>query len=125
MTASALLKKVMDVYPEAFEDLSKPRLKLIKEAILYAGKVSLSDDVLTEDEHKKLLASITGKTSLAPSDRLKAYRLRSDLNQTELSKKCAIPQSNIAAMESGKRPIGITSAKKIARALKCDYRELL
>lgn len=125
MTTSALLKKVMDVYPEAFEDLSKPKLKLVKEAIVYAGKVSLFDEILDQDAHKKLVSSITGKTSLQPSDKLKAYRLRSDLSQVELAKKSGISQSNIAAMEAGKRPIGITSAKKLAKALKCDFRELV
>ncbi len=125
MTASALLKKVMDVYPEAFEDLSRPKLKLVKEAILYAGKISFFDEVLDQDAHKKLISSIADKESLTPGDKLKAYRLRSDLSQVGLAKKSNIPQSNIAAMEAGRRPIGITSAKKLAKALKCDYRELV
>lgn len=125
MTTPAFLKKVMDTYPEAFENLSKPKLKLVQEAIVYAGKLSLTEETLSEVEHHKLVSALTGKKTLLPQDKLKAYRLRSDLSQTELSKKTGIPQPNIAAMEAGKRAIGITSAKKLAKALKCDFRSLI
>lgn len=122
---SALLKKVMEVYPEAFENLSKPKLKLVKEAIIYAGKISLTEDVLSQSEHRDLVSSLSGKESLGVEDRLKAYRLRADLSQVELAKKSGIPQSNIAAMEAGKRAVGLISAKKLAKALKCDFRQFV
>ena len=125
MTASALLKKVMAVYPEAFEDLSQPKLRLVKEAVLYASKVSATQDTLESDDHKNLISSLSGKDALSPGDKLKAYRLRADLSQVSLSKKAGVSQSNIAAMEAGKRTIGLTSAKKLAKALKCDFRKLV
>jgi DNA-binding XRE family transcriptional regulator len=125
MTALALIKRVMDTYPEAFEDLSRPQLKLVKEAIVYAGKIGIDDEILGSEEHRRLLVSLTGKEKLLPSDRLKAYRARFDWTQALLAKKTGISQSNIAAMESGKRPIGLIMAKKLAKVLKCDYRRLI
>ena len=125
MTASSVLKKVRKAYPEVFEKLPKPQLKLVENAIVYASTLSGSDDFLSDSDHKKLLQEITGKERLAPGDRLKAYRMREDLTQVELAKKCEIPQANISAMESGKRPIGLQSAKKLAKILHCDYRQLV
>jgi DNA-binding XRE family transcriptional regulator len=54
-----------------------------------------------------------------------AYRLREELTQSALGKKADIPQPHIAAMESGKRPIGLIAAKKLALALGIDYKKLL
>ncbi len=71
------------------------------------------------------MKGLTGKASIAAADRLKAYRLREDLSQVELAKRTGIPQANIYAMESGKRPIGVQVSKKLAKVLGCDYRQLL
>jgi DNA-binding XRE family transcriptional regulator len=125
MTAAAVLKKVKKAYPEVFEKLPRPQLKLVESAILYASKLSEADEVLSDSEHKKLLKDVTGKDRLSASDRLKAYRLREELSQVELAKRCGIPQANISAMEAGKRPIGIQSARKLASVLRCDYRQLV
>jgi DNA-binding XRE family transcriptional regulator len=125
MTASAVLKKVKKAYPEIFEKLPKPRLKLVENAIIYASKLSETEEVLSDAEHRNLLKDVTGRDRLSTGDRLKAYRLRKDLSQVELSKRCGISQANISAMEAGKRPIGIQSAKKLAVILDCDYRQLV
>ena len=125
MTASAILKKVRRAYPEAFKELPKPKLKLVENAILYASKLSSTDELLSESEHQALMQEITGKTDLTPGDRLKAYRLREDLSQSDLAKRCKIPQANISAMEAGKRPIGVQTAKRFAKAFGCDYRQLV
>lgn len=125
MTAAALIKKVMDAYPEAFEGMPQPKLKLVKQAIVYAGKVAEMDDLLSPEELKARLISLTGIKEMGPKDFLKGYRYRSNLTQVGLAKKTGISQSNIAAMESGKRPIGIGIAKKLAKVLKCDYRRLV
>ncbi len=125
MTSAALLKKVKELYPEAFDELSKKKLRLLESAILYASKFALSKDVLTEDQHQKLLSKITGKKVLSAGDKLKAYRMREDLTQEQLAKKAKIPQANISAMEAGKRAIGIHSAKKLAEILNCNFRQLV
>ena len=125
MTSSAVLKKVKEAYPEVFEELPKTRLKLVEDAIRYASEISVVDELLSETEHKKLLKSLTGTESLTPWQRLKAYRLREELSQTELARRCGIPQANLSAMELGNRSIGVQTAKKLAKALRCDYRQLL
>ncbi len=56
---------------------------------------------------------------------LSGYRSREGLTQTELSRQTGIPQRHISEMETGKRPIGRESARKLATALNCDYRMLL
>ena len=125
MTASSVLKKVKEAYPEIFEALPKPKLKLVESAILYASKLAETDEILSEAEHRELMKKLTGTEKLNPAQRLKAYRLREDLSQVELAKRCDIPQANISAMEAGSRPIGVQTAKKLAKTLGCDYRQLL
>lgn len=125
MTASSVLKKVRQAFPEIFESLPRPKLKLVENALVYASKLSDGGEHLSSPEHKKLLQEMTGKAALTPSDRLKAYRLREELSQVELAKRSDIPQANISAMETGRRPIGIQIARKLAKALHCDYRQLI
>jgi len=36
-----------------------------------------------------------------------------------------IPRRHISEMEHGKRPIGKETARRLAKALKCDYRVFL
>ena len=125
MTASALLKKVKKAYPDIFEELSKPQTRQVEDAILYASRLTLTEEVLTSGEHRSFLQEITGKNALTPGDRLKAYRVRQDLSQIELARRTGIPQSNLSALEAGKRSIGVQTAKTLAIALKCDFRRLL
>ena len=56
---------------------------------------------------------------------LRGLRYREGLTQTELGKLLGIEQTNISKMEQGKRPIGKTVAKRIARIFKSDYRIFL
>ena len=125
MTASAVLKMVKKAYPEAFEKLSKPKLRLIEEAVLYASRLSDSGDVLEEREHQATLTNLTGNERLSPGQKLKAYRLREGLSQIDLAKDCGIPQANLSAMEAGRRSIGTQTAKRLAKALGCDFRQLV
>ena len=123
MTTSSVLKKVKEAYPEIFEELAK--LKLVESAILYASKLGGTDEILSETEHRDLMKKLTGSEKLTSAQKLKAYRFREDLSQVELAKRCGIPQANISAMEAATRPIGIQTAKKLAKALNCDYRQLV
>ncbi len=56
---------------------------------------------------------------------LRGYRYRENITQQQLSDMTGIPQRHISEMENNKRIIGITSAKKLAKALHCDFRRLL
>ena len=56
---------------------------------------------------------------------LKGARLREGLTQMELAQKINVTQGDLSKMESGKRPIGKTIAKRLAKVLKFDYRVFL
>ena len=56
---------------------------------------------------------------------LRGARGREDMTQAQLSQMTGIPQRHISEMENGKRPIGKENAKKLAKALNCDYRRFL
>jgi plasmid maintenance system antidote protein VapI len=43
----------------------------------------------------------------------------------QLSEMTGIPRRHISEMEHGKRPIGKETARKLAKALDCDYRVFL
>ncbi len=55
---------------------------------------------------------------------LRGARLREDLFQKALAKRCGISQENLSKMENGKRPIGEKVAKKLAKALRISYQLL-
>jgi DNA-binding XRE family transcriptional regulator len=60
-----------------------------------------------------------------PAVLLKGLRHREGLSQVEFAKKINISQTNLSAMENGRRSIGKELAKKIAEIFKVDYRIFL
>ncbi|WP_281184754.1 helix-turn-helix transcriptional regulator [Trichlorobacter lovleyi] len=56
---------------------------------------------------------------------LKGYRYREGLTQKQLADLIGVAQHHISEMERGKRPIGKETARKLAEALKTDYRVFL
>jgi DNA-binding XRE family transcriptional regulator len=56
---------------------------------------------------------------------LRGARKREALTQKELAHLVGISQAHISAMEHGKRPIGKDLAKRLAKALKVNYRVFL
>ena len=56
---------------------------------------------------------------------LRGLRYREDLTQAEFASAIGVPQSNLSAMENGKRSIGKALAKRIAEAFDTDYRYFL
>lgn len=56
---------------------------------------------------------------------LRAYRNRENLTQKQLSELTGISQHHISEMEHGKRTIGKELAKRLAKALNCDYQRFL
>jgi DNA-binding XRE family transcriptional regulator len=56
---------------------------------------------------------------------IRGGRGKEALTQKRLSELTAIAQHHISEMENGKRPIGKETAKKLAKALKIDYRVFL
>jgi len=56
---------------------------------------------------------------------LRGGRAKEGLTQRQLAELTGIPQRHISEMESGKRPIGKETARKLAKALNVDYRVFL
>ena len=56
---------------------------------------------------------------------LKGLRHREGLSQIELARILNISQTNLSAMENGRRPIGKELAKRIAEKFEIDYRNFL
>ena len=60
-----------------------------------------------------------------PSAILRGSRVKEELTQAQLSEMTCIPRQHISEMEHGKRPIGKETGRRLAKALKCDYRVFL
>lgn len=60
-----------------------------------------------------------------PAVSLRAARRREGLTQKELSALAGIPQAHISLMERGKMAIGVTRAKRLAKALNTGYKVFL
>lgn len=56
---------------------------------------------------------------------IRGGRAKEGLTQRQLAELTGIPQRHISEMENGKRPIGKETARKLAKALKVDYRVFL
>ncbi len=58
-------------------------------------------------------------------DVLHVYRDNANLSLSQLSEKTGIAKSNLSEMEHNKRAIGVKIAKKLSKALNCDYKHFL
>lgn len=56
---------------------------------------------------------------------LKGLRYREGLTQVEFAKRIGITQANLSKLECGRRPIGRTIAKRIAKEFDVNYRSFL
>jgi hypothetical protein len=63
--------------------------------------------------------------AVRPGRMLRAARTKEALTQTQVATMTGIPQRHLSAMEQGKRAIGKERAKKLAKALRVDYRIFL
>ena len=60
-----------------------------------------------------------------PGAYISGARYRENITQIQLSERTGIPRRHISEMENGKRPIGKSSARKLAEALSIDPHILL
>ena len=60
-----------------------------------------------------------------PAVSFRAARRREGLTQKEVSELADIPQAHISLMERGKMAIGVTRAKRLAKALNTGYKVFL
>ena len=91
-------------------------------------KVYDSVEVSHEDESVDITTAGWWKKMQAVSNNgtvLWAYRDHAGLTLGRLSRLSGIAVPHLSAMENGKRTIGVRSARKLAEALKVDYRLFL
>ena len=123
MASQGIAAVVLKRHPELKKEFNAKQMRILKQTIEEALALS-SRDVLSSKETDRIFKQYvpdTGKASAA----LRAYRKRLGWTQRKLAEASEIPQPHIAAMESGKRPIGLASAKKLGLALGVDYRKLV
>lgn len=104
------------------------RVKILWHGGLYVVPIKVierykvdSDTHVSIDE---LFGDLTQKSG-EPGTLLRGLRYREGLSQLEFSKKLNISQTNLSAMENGKRNIGKEFAKRIADIFGLDYRIFL
>ena len=105
-------------------DVAKGQKQKIKD-VCYTTLDRLEDIMTVPAE--KLQDDIKKEFPLAgtPAGALKSYRFREGLTQMQLAKKTGMKQSHISEMEKGKRTIGLTTAKKLAKVLNCRWERLV
>lgn len=89
--------------------------------IMKRYKVTSDEKYTSIDE---LFSDLTQKSG-EPGILLKGLRYREGLNQIEFAKKLNISQTNLSAMENGRRVIGKELAKRIANIFQLNYRVFL
>ena len=116
LTISTSLGKIK-VTP-SFKVSSKVRKKIEQNLRLAIDEPQPVDALL-----KKIKKDIPWANS--PRGALVAYMTGQGWSQLRLSKATGIPQGHLSQMINGKRPIGPTIAKKLAKALGVEYRKFL
>ena len=82
----------------------------------------INDDIpMSADDAMKKICGDRPQWAVA----LHGFRYRDGLTQAALGELLGIEQTNISKMEQGKRPIGKTIAKRLAKIFKTDYRLFL
>jgi DNA-binding XRE family transcriptional regulator len=84
-------------------------------------QIDEDDSPMSADEAIKKICRDSPEWAIA----LRGLRYREGLTQKALGEMLGIEQTNISKMEQGKRPIGKTIAKRIAKLFKSDYRIFL
>ena len=96
---------------------------------LYAVPIEVMDSykIKSDDQYMSiddLFSDLTQKSG-EPGILLKGLRYREGLSQIEFAKKLNISQTNLSAMENGRRAIGKELSKRIAEFFGLDYRIFL
>lgn len=116
---SALMKK------HHIDDVAKISwhggLYIVPIDVMERYKVNSDDQYISVDD---LFSDLTQESG-EPGVLLKGLRYREGLSQIEFAKKLNIGQTNLSAMENGRRTIGKELAKRIADLFRVDYRIFL
>ncbi len=96
----------------------------------YAVPIEIMEHYKIESDNNEyisiddLFGNLTQKSG-EPGVLLKGLRYREGLSQIEFAKQLNISQTNLSAMENGRRTIGKELAKRIADIFELDYRIFL
>jgi DNA-binding XRE family transcriptional regulator len=96
----------------------------------YAVPIEIMENYKIEPDNNEytlvddLFCNLTQKSG-EPGVLLKGLRYREGLSQIELAKQLSMSQTNLSAMENGRRAIGKELAKRIADIFELDYRIFL
>lgn len=105
--------------------IPQSKLQLVHD---FLHNVERGEEVAAEDNTAKpwreAFKSDTEKHT-EPGLALRGARVKQGLTQKQLAERLGIEQPNVAAMESGNRPIGRAMAKRLAKELQVDYRIFL
>ena len=125
MTQQTLMNHISKKIPE-IKKLSSKDKRLIQRVVEEAVRFVQNEDseTLSPSQTHSFMKKLVSDSG-SPAQMLRAYRKRQSLTQAELSEKCGISQAHISEMENGRRTIGLNSAKKLAKILKCDYKRLI
>ena len=96
--------------------------------LLKVIKTSFKDVKIEDDESVPIKETSWWKkmsAKLMPADALRCYRDNAEMTLKELAEKTGIAVPHLSAMENGKRNIGKITAKKLGKALHCNYRRFL
>jgi DNA-binding XRE family transcriptional regulator len=97
------------------------KIKRLAADIDIDGEGDGDDGYVTADEF--FARHFAGRTRGSVS--LRGLRYREGLTQQQLAERTGISRRHISEMETGKRPVGKQSARKLAEILGTDYRMLL
>ena len=96
---------------------------------LYAVPIEIMEryKVTSDNQYTSIddLFSVLTQKSGEPGVLLRGLRYREGLSQIEFAKKLNVSQTNLSAMENGRRAIGKELAKRIGDIFGLDYRVFL
>lgn len=101
------------------------KAELVKEAIekiLNLAGMPLQD---SEEDNGRLCSIEQVFPDFHIGHALRGLRSREELTQKQLAEMVGIKPSHISEMEHGKRPVGKVMAKRLAKALRTDYKVFL
>ena len=102
--------------------IPKDKLELAKRVL---DAIIDSPDATERDEDDTPLSIEEALGPSTPGAALRGYRYREALTQAQLAAKIGVSKQRISDLETGRRPIGPKTARRLAEVLGLDARRLL
>jgi len=114
--SEAMRKRIMADYVDVRFRIPANKLVEAKQALASYGAIAEEPESIPWEE---VYPDFNGSVAL------RGARKRETLTQKELARLVGVSQTHISEMEHGKRPIGKEMARRLAQALKVNYRVFL